>query len=320
MNFNNTLTNGSLVPVYSWRQVTTFQWSIRAALFPTLNTLHCFIFYIILKFPTDFKSSYYSFVIALSVTDFVISFDFLFDIFIPDMLQHRYLNVICDNILIVLNYNFGWNANYAIMFCIGINRLCAIIFYSRYNSLFTRKVTVIMIVSSFFAGCVFHLPFFISCGVLINFQSRLGFFLNPPPVCNNIITYFKILSVIYIWFSSGLLIVFYIVTFAFSFYKLKTFTGQKSIYKKEIKLLCQAVFTFTFLLITNILNWFPQYYAILGELTWMYPLINPIAYLLFDPKIREHCRSLLGIKKFHISSSTAVVAVNTNGQVDTTQL
>lgn len=281
------INNDTSLPFFT--NVAPWEWFFRFAVLIPLNVLYGITVYVINKKSVLFSSSYFTLIKALAVTDFL---EIIYDLhlFVNHWFDVYYLGEVCGKYFRLLALIFAWYTNILLHFFIGVNRFCAVVYFQKYKELFSKKVSISVIVISNVYGLFCSIPWVYYCGLTLTSKPNY----NPAEyllICHPSVEYIYYLLDVGVGFAVFTTVLLsYIAAAIVSVIRLKSFVGSKSAYVREIKMMGQGVILILILGIVLIVYYVPiQGLRINAELVQtFYSSINAIVYLLFDDKLRKH--------------------------------
>lgn len=292
MNASSDNVNGTLC------EISTFYWVLQFGLLPPLLFLYSLVLFVMFRNKSDFKNSYFTLILSLGVSDFVILL-YLYHGFFCCLFRGNYLGVTVDAIITFIMTSLGWfNGLYLKMF-ISVNRFVAIAMFDKFKQIWTLNRTRMLAASCTVLGVLSTVPYYIAPNPeLYNVDYKSP---GPPEKARRtdfLILFDMISSNGSVVFIIGL----HITSAALCIVRYKSFAHVKQKYVREIKLLVQGTFIGLMLAFSEMFYYFPVF----GELTFIYVSIlstglNPIVYLIMDRRLRE--KLLLVFSNINESSS-----------------
>lgn len=155
---NNTSSGNGSSPTC---KISTIYWILQFGLLPPLMFLYALILFVIFRNKSAFKNSYFTLILSLGLSDFVILI-YLYHGFFCCLFRGNYLGVTVDAILTFTLTSLWWfNGLYLNVF-ISINRFVAIALFAKYKQIWTLNKTRIVAVSCAVLGVLSTIPYYIA--------------------------------------------------------------------------------------------------------------------------------------------------------------
>lgn len=289
--------------------VSTEEIIVMSTLYPFCFSFYCCILYLILSTPSKFRNSYYTLIVGLGISDLSALLYMLYG-FVYDFVQVAYLSSTVDKILSMYLYWVCMQFSTQIYSAfIATNRFCAVTFLTKYKTVFTVKLSLILIGVNMFVSFLIVIPIQAVFG--LRYQSIYKFagvdFFNLPVSLYPELLKLHVFLQFFPAFLSSYSCILYIFSVIYSLRKYKTLpTSQKS-YVKEMKLMFQGVLIAVVTIATVSIH-FVNPPALLNRMTdFVYCSLNPFFYLMMDSSLRKVAKKKFTVAKHLIFRSGSSV-------------
>lgn len=280
-------------------EISTLYWIIQTVIYPILFSAYILVLYVIIKFRSEFKNSYFTLVVALGVAD-IITLLYMLHGFICCLLNSNYLGINFDLALTYVYDSIGWYTAFYLNIFLSLNRLIAIAMYSRYKQIWTNNRTIAVVIFCYILGFITNIPYLVLTRLMFSLEDKRD--MPTVEINSEAFEYFDLIS----GCSEGVFIfIVYLLSMVLSVIRIQKLSGIRKQYMREVKMLIQGMIIAAGLIFLEIMYYFPC----LGDMSFVIPAImatgfNPIIYITLDYKLRAKVFSLLKIKK-----QTGVVSI-----------
>lgn len=274
-------------------EISIIYWMIQTFITPIALFFYITVFYVIIRFKEDFKNSYYTLVLALSVTDLVTVL-YLLHGFICCYFNYNYLGITFDRIITYIYESVAYYSMLHLTVVMSINRLTAIILYKTYKQIWSPDKTLKIVVVCFVAGCLMTLLQYVLVSPTIYHLER-----KSPLIKNETWNSTNWNKFDFLW-SCGLalfVLTIYAAIVVISFVRKYHINKIRVKHTRELKMTCQGVLVFVTLTFGNM----SFYFRFMGDLTFvisalMSAVFNPFIYITMNENIRKKVLQLFKCK------------------------
>lgn len=252
---------------------------------PIFLVLYIFVLVIIVKEWKQFRNPYYAMAVGLGLCQIVMLIRFIYAFIIS--YNRRYVfGEQFDSFMATMAWSVGWHSVLTYQIFICLNRFVAIIFFDKYRSIFSRNLTLVVVVFCYFSGLITLGPMLVTHKMKYDFDSRMN--LLVPQDKETELFYF--LDVVYACLTGVSVILLYATAIAVTKYKLKhlNVSSNRSGFIKEVKMMAQG-FLVALTLICQEVNFYLHWNTVV-TLTFMllHSGMTPLIYLALDNKLRKY--------------------------------